>query len=181
MEETERILGGGLDVPTNPEVDAYFDKTVGGRADQAGSYAACGITSRRGQALDRIGGTERGPPGFPVTRSSGADIVDDICHRLKFSRAAGEFVVSVVRHHMRPWTMASPGTTPSGRAIRDFRQRAGGAAVAVLFLHLADYRGARGPMLTTQEWRDRVELVDRMLTGVLEQEAPGGGAAGLLP
>ena len=109
-----------------------------------------------------------GNPQFLDHETVGANMVSSICRRLRFSGATRDFLSSVVRHHMRPWTISPAGRMPSTRAIRKFRQRAGDAAVAVLVLHLADLRGARGFTLTTEEWDGRVELVRRMIDWVQE-------------
>ena len=160
-------MAGELDLGFGPEVEAYFNEVVGD-----------GLTRRElmpfAALLHDIGKPETaslrpdGNPQFLDHETVGANMVSSICRRLRFSGATRDFLSSVVRHHMRPWTISPAGRMPSTRAIRKFRQRAGDAAVAVLVLHLADLRGARGFTLTTEEWDGRVELVRRMIDWVQE-------------
>ena len=160
-------MEGEFDLDFGPEVEAYFDEPVGD-----------GLTRRQlmpfAALLHDIGKPETasvrpdGNPQFLDHEVVGAHAVSSICKRLRFSGAARDFLVSVVRHHMRPWSISPAGRIPTPKAVRKFYQRAGDTAVAVLVLHLADLRGSRVYMLTPEEWDARVAFVRRMIDWVQE-------------
>ena len=109
-----------------------------------------------------------GEPQFLGHDEAGADMVAVVCRRFKFSAAVKTFITSAVRHHMRPFFLSHTGL-PSMRAVRRFCIKAGDSAVAVLVLHLADIRAARGPRLNPVEYEERVHFVTYVLAGLREQ------------
>ena len=169
VEELDRLVGEH-GVPFGPEVDRYFDEPVGDGLTRRDLMPLAGLFHDIGKP-ETVSARPDGNPRFLLHERVGADMVAAICMKLKFSRPVRVFLASVVRNHMRPWSIAPEGRVPSVRAIRKFHQQVGNAAVAVLVLHLADLRGARGYMLTTEEWDARVALVGRIIAGVRDQEA----------
>ena len=165
-----RGLVGEHGVPFGPEVVRYFDEPVGDGLTRRDLMPLAGAVPRHRQARNRFGQGRTATLRFLLHESVGADMVAAICMRLKFSRPVRVFLTSVVRNHMRPWSIAPEGRVPSVRAIRKFHQQVGDTAVAVLALHLADLRGARRYKLTAEEWDMRVQLVRRVIAGVHEQE-----------
>ena len=53
---------------------------------------------------------------------------------------------------------------PSQRAMYKFFRDLGESAYSVLYLSLADYLAARGPMLETEDWLRRVDVVNYVVT-----------------
>ena len=169
VEELDRLVGEH-GVPFGPEAVRYFDEPVGDGLTRRDLMPFAALFHDIGKP-GTVSARPAGNPRFLLHERVGADMVAAICARLKFSRPVRVFLTSVVRNHMRPWSIAPEGRAPSVRAIRKFHQQVGNAAVAVLVLHLADLRGARGYMLTTEEWDARVALVGRIIAGVRDQEA----------
>ena len=166
VEELDGIVGNN-GVPFGPEVDAYFDEPVGDGLTRRELMPLAALLHDIGKP-ETISARPDGKPQFLDHEKVGANMVAAVCRRLKFSRAVRDFLTSVVRHHMRPWTIAPAGRMPSTRAVRKFRQSTVDAAVAVLVLHLADLRGSRVYMLTPEEWEARLHLVRRMIDWVQE-------------
>ena len=166
VEELDGIVGNN-GVLFGPEVDAYFEEPVGDGLTRRELMPLAALLHDIGKP-ETVSARPDGKPQFLGHEKVGADMVAAACRRFKFSRAVRDFLTSVVRHHMRPWTIAPAGRMPSTRAVRKFRQSTGDAAVAVLVLHLADLRGSRVYMLTAEEWEARLHLIRRMIDWVQE-------------
>jgi poly(A) polymerase len=104
--------------------------------------------------------------------SMGAEMVRGILNRLRLSGRGTDLLCAAVQHHLRPAQMAQKGEMPTGRAIFRFFRDAGDAAVPTLYLNLADYIAARGPMLSESEWADYCGLVGHILREGLDEKAP---------
>lgn len=111
---------------------------------------------------------ENGRVRFFGHHKAGADVVDGILTRMRFGTRGRKFVVGLVRHHLRPRQMAEPGAKPTMRAVSRFFRNLGDAAVSVLYLNMADYLAARGPLLDRAEWREHCELIAHILGGTSE-------------
>ena len=164
--ELDRVAGE-LDLDFGPEVDAYFDEHVGDGLTRRELMPFAALLHDIGKP-ETVSARPDGNPQFLDHEVVGANMVAAVCRRLRFSRTVRDFLTSVVRHHMRPWSISPDGRMPSARAVRKFHQRAGDSATAVLVLHLADLRGSRVYMLTPEEWDARVRLVRRLIDGVQE-------------
>jgi poly(A) polymerase len=93
----------------------------------------------------------------------GATKAAEICRRLRFGNAEGEFVALLVEEHLRPTMLAKPGEPPSKRALFKFFRDLGDAGPACLFLMLGDGAAAAGPRLTRDSWIRRVSYVSYLL------------------
>ena len=102
----------------------------------------------------------------------GAEMVGPIMRRLRFGTQETRHVETIVLHHLRPGLMNSPGEPPTNRATYKYFRDAGRAAVDTVLVNLADYRAARGPMLTWEEWDRYTENCRRILSKGFEQKAP---------
>ncbi len=71
----------------------------------------------------------------------GARLARDVLVRLRFSRQVNDWVVSIVRWHLRPLLLAREMTV-SRRALHRFFRDAGEAGVSVVLLALADHLAA---------------------------------------
>ena len=157
VHEMDRVLAGRADFEISPEVEHDLNQPVGDGLTRRHLMGLAALLHDIGKP-QTVSLRPDGEPQFLGHEDSGACAVGAICRRLKFSRAVRIFLVGVVKNHMRPFTLAPESV--SLRAIRRFRTRTGCAAHAVLLLHLADLRGARGDMLTSAEYDGHVRKVD---------------------
>ncbi|MFQ5872784.1 MAG: CCA tRNA nucleotidyltransferase [Dehalococcoidia bacterium] len=101
----------------------------------------------------------------------GADMAGRIMRRLRFSTRETKHVQTIVLHHLRPGLMSTPGELPTAKAIYRYFRDTGEAAIDTVFVNLADYRAARGPMLGWEEWHRYAECCRHILsTGLAREE-----------
>ena len=86
--------------------------------------------------------------GHPET---GAEVVESILERLRFSAKEIKLVTLMVKHHMRP-TQLSQDAMPTSRAIYRYFRDTGDAGIDTLYLSLADHLATRGPGLLPDQW-----------------------------
>jgi len=87
---------------------------------------------------------------------------------LRLSGEEGEWVMTLVAHHMRPVVLAQGGTVSRRAAYRFFKDT-GSAGVEVCLLTLADLLGTRGIELGQAEWAARVDTVVTLLDAYYRQ------------
>lgn len=167
--QLELVLDGRAGVEADAPMNEYLDRQVGDGLTRRDLLPLAALLHDVGKPETMSLRTD-GEPQFLGHEQSGADMVRDICHRLRFSSDATTFLVEVVRNHMRPFSLAAPGRRVSARAIRKFATRCGDTAQAVLLLHLADLRAARGSRLEAGEYRRHLEMVDRVTAGMRRQD-----------
>jgi poly(A) polymerase len=93
----------------------------------------------------------------------GAQLVETMAGRIRLSSNASQFLYTLVRQHLRPSQMSQLGKMPTPRAVYRFFRDSGDAAIAVLYLNLADYLAARGPNLDLDDWSKHVSIVKFIL------------------
>ena len=93
----------------------------------------------------------------------GEQIAGEILQRLRFGRRGQRLVRSMIRHHLRPRQMAGRGELPTERAIQRYYRDLDDAALDTLYLNMADFLAARGPLLTPEEMAVQVRVIDRIL------------------
>jgi poly(A) polymerase len=102
----------------------------------------------------------------------GAEVSAEILKRLRLSGRGTELVRLMVHHHLRPSQMASKGELPSDRAVYRYFRDVGDAAIDTLYLNMADYLAARGPLLGAEEWTEHCRVINHILQEHLEGKAP---------
>ena len=102
--------------------------------------------------------------------AEGAEVAGNILRRLRFSRAGIDLVSTTVEHHLRPGQMAKKGELPSRRAVYRYHRDLGEAAVDTVYLNMADYLAARGPVLDKEDWDYRREVARHILRGASGSE-----------
>jgi putative nucleotidyltransferase with HDIG domain len=100
----------------------------------------------------------------------GARVAQRIMRRLRFSHRETAWVVTLVEEHLRPLQLASPGETPTRRALARFFRDTGDAATGLLLLSLADHLAARGPMASEAAWRAHIAYLAWVLRARFEDE-----------
>ena len=104
--------------------------------------------------------------GHPET---GAEIVERILERLRFSTKEIKLVSTMVKYHLRP-TQMSQDDLPTSRAIYRYFRDAGDAAIDTLYLSLADHLATRGPVLLRDHWEYHTKLVTYILREHFQQK-----------
>ena len=79
---------------------------------------------------------------------------------LRISARGIRCVSTMVKAHLRPVQMSQELELPSKRAIYRFFRDLEESAYSVLYLSLADYLAARGPILEMEDWLRHVDLVN---------------------
>ena len=93
----------------------------------------------------------------------GEEIAGNILRRLRVGRRGDRLVRGMIRHHLRPRQMAGSGELPTERAIFRYYRDLDDAALDTLYLNMADFLAARGPVLTPEEMEAQVRVIDRIL------------------
>ena len=102
--------------------------------------------------------------------TEGAEIARAALTRLRLSRRGVDMVSGMVRHHLRPGQMAQGDDLPSARAVYRYYRDVGDVAVDTVYLNLADYAAARGPMLGEEEWAVRCRTAAHILKAAVAPE-----------
>ena len=111
----------------------------------------------------------------------GEEIAADIMGRLRFGRKGARLVGAMIRHHLRPRQMADRGKMPTNRAIFRYYRDLGDAALDTLYLNMADFLAARGPMLAPEEMAAQARVIGHILAvGPQPHERTRAKRAGLL-
>lgn len=92
----------------------------------------------------------------------GADLAYEALRRLRFNEAEARRVALIVRHHMRPLTLAASGS-PSRRATFRYFRDLGDAGIDVALLSLADVLGTYGDSLTPDAWQSALDMAAALL------------------
>jgi len=105
---------------------------------------------------------ESGRIRFFGHEQTGARVVADVFHRLRFSRPEVRTAETIVRHHMRPLLLASQQSV-SSRAVYRFFRDTEHAGVDVVLHSLADQRATYAPGTEEDAWARLVGVAARML------------------
>ncbi|NPA90933.1 MAG: HDIG domain-containing protein [Chloroflexi bacterium] len=110
---------------------------------------------------------ERGRIVFFNHERVGAAITADAMRRLRFARREVEHMVTLVRHHMRPFALVRQVVkehqeVPSRRAVYRFFRDTGDAGVDVLLINLADDWATYGPRLRMGYWEKRLSVLPHL-------------------
>lgn len=127
------------------------------------------IAKPQTKAVDASGRTR-----FLGHPKQGATVAEERLRSLRISARGVRSVSAMVEAHLRPTQMSQEMERPSQRAMYRFFRDMEESAYSVLYLSLADYLAARGPMLESEDWLRRVELVNYVVAESRREEAPGG-------
>jgi poly(A) polymerase len=112
---------------------------------------------------------ENGKMRFLGHPESGAEVVQKIMERLRFSAKETKLVTLMTRYHMRP-TQTSHDGMPTARAIYRYFRDTGDAGIDTLYLSLADHLATRGPGLLPDQWEYHTQLVAHVLEEHFKQK-----------
>ena len=154
-------------VPTFPDMDSYFEERISDGHSRSTLVRLSGLLHDIAKPATKTR-EENGRIRFLGHHKVGAEVVDEILGRLRFGTRGRQFVRGIVRHHLRPKLMAERGALPTRRAIFRYHREVGDAAIATLYLNMADYLAARGPLLERDEWREHCDLMAYILNADFE-------------
>ena len=110
----------------------------------------------------------------------GEETAGEILRRLRVSRRGAGMVKKMIRHHLRPRQMAGKGELPTRRAIHRYYRDLGDVGLDTLYLNMADFLAARGPLLTPSEMRTQVGVIGHILAVGPQRKTPVASRKGLL-
>ena len=110
----------------------------------------------------------------------GEELAEDILTRLRVGRRGIGMVRGMVRHHLRPRQMGNKGELPTNRAIHRYYRDLGDVALDTLYLNMADFLAARGPLLTPEEMRIQSRVINHILMVGPQKRTPVASRRGLL-
>ena len=110
----------------------------------------------------------------------GEETAGEILRRLRVSRKGAGMVKRMIRHHLRPRQMAGKGELPTRRAIHRYYRDLGDVALDTLYLNMADFLAARGPLLTPSEMGTQVGVIGHILAVGPQRKTPVASRKGLL-
>ena len=163
-----------LGLPWPREVSEYFaEELVSGRTRAIITKLAClfhDVAKPQTRTIDSDGRMR-----FFGHGEQGARIAADAMARLRFSRREIDFASATIAHHLRPVQMSQNLEPPSKRAIYRYREALGDAGIATLYLSMADYLAAKGPMLEMPKWETRSRYCGLVLDRLLVHDSLPGG------
>ena len=95
--------------------------------------------------------------------TEGEAMAGAIARRLRLSGRGATLISQIVRHHLRPGQLGREGALPTRRAMYRFFRDAGDAAIDTIYVNLADFLAARGPLLYREEWEHACRVAKMML------------------
>ncbi len=155
-------------VPTFPDMDSYFQERISDGHSRSTLVRLSGLLHDIAKPSTKTR-EENGRIRFLGHHKVGAEVVDEILDRLRFGTRGRQFVRTLVRHHLRPKQLAEREAMPTRRALFRYYRELGDAAKSTLYLNMADYLAARGPLLERGEWQEHCDLMEFILNAELEK------------
>lgn len=100
----------------------------------------------------------------------GAVVAGEVFRRLRFSAREVRLAEMLIKDHLRPGQLASPGEPPTARALFRLFRDLGEDVPDLLVLNLADGAAAAGPRQTVEQWRMHVAYTGWILRQRQERE-----------
>ena len=110
----------------------------------------------------------------------GAEIAQGILGRLRVGRKGVNMVSGMIRHHLRPRQMSNRAELPTHRAVHRYYRDLGDVALDTLYLNMADFLAARGPLLTLDEMRNQSRIINHILNVGPQKQTVAASRKGLL-
>ena len=158
-------------VPWNDQLHAYFQEVAGEGHTRSTLLKLAGLLHDIAKPATRTMDSE-GRIRFLGHHSQGAVIARTILQRLRMSRRTVQMIETEIEHHLRPGQMSHGTELATLRAVYRYFRSAGNLAIDTLYLNLADYLAARGPLLEHGEWAAYTTKVKHILETGLTQEQP---------
>ena len=111
----------------------------------------------------------------------GEDMAAAAARRLRMGGRAVRHLRAMVRHHLRPRQMSNGDGLPTPRAVHRYYRDLGDVALDTLYLNMADFLAARGPLLAPPEMERQARTISHILrVGPQKPEARTRKMSGLL-
>ena len=166
-------------MPWSEDVADYFAEEVSGGVDRAVlTKLACLLHDVAKPQTKTV--EESGKTRFLGHPEQGSEVTEAVMDRLHFSRRANAYVSLLVRQHLRPMQLSNNLETPTRRALYRFKRDLGDAAIGAVWLAMADFLAAKGPMLDPNEWRRRVSHCSLVMESILAEPADDKAAPQLV-
>ena len=110
----------------------------------------------------------------------GEETAGVILTRLRVGRRGTRLAQTMIRHHLRPRQMAGRGELPTDRAIHRYYRDLADAALDTLYLNMADFLAARGPLLTPAEMERQATVIGHILAVGPQRRTPPSRRVALL-
>ena len=166
-------------MPWSAHLADYFAEEVSGGVDRTVlTKLACllhDISKPQTKTVEESGKTR-----FLGHPEQGAEVTEAVMERLHFSRRANAYVSLLVRQHLRPMQLSNNLETPTRRALYRYKRDLGDAAIGAVWLSMADFLAAKGPMLDPNEWRRRVSHCSLVMESILAEPADDKAAPQLV-
>ncbi len=150
LRQAPATLPGIEETPWDDDLQRHFREGIGGGHDRALLLKLAALLHDVAKPATKTIEAD-GRIRFLGHPKLGAQMSEVILSRLRFSIRETRLIVCMVEEHLRPGLLCRDGE-PSRRALYRYFRDAGEAAIATLFLSLADYRAARGPLLEPGDW-----------------------------
>ena len=176
--QVERILPQGDPIPEDfsasvvprfESIDDYFNQEIGDGHNRLTMLKLAGLLHDIAKPATKTVESS-GRIRFLGHHRDGAEMAEDILSRLRFSGKWINLVNTMVESHLRPGQMSNKGAMPTSRAIYRYYRDVGEAAIDTLYLNMADYLAARGPLLEKEEWINYCATIRHILK---ERPSPG--------
>lgn len=143
-------------VPWSPEISEYFNKKNNGEVSRGALLKLAALLHDVAKPATRALDGER--LRFLGHAQKGAEIIELIMHRLRFSKRETDIVSRIVYHHLRPGQLTNEDL-PSPRAIYRYFRDLEDIAVDVLYFSLADHLATRGPNIDPENWKKHTGMI----------------------
>ena len=147
----------------NDEFKFYFDEPAGDNHSRRTLLKLGALLHDIGKPKTKVV-EDDGRTRFLGHSDLGAKMSSERLNSLRCSSKTKKNICGMVEHHLRPFQLAQDGDMPTSRAIYRYFRDLGDIAVEVLYLSLADYRAAKGPLLDPVQWQQRIASTDFVLT-----------------
>ncbi|MSQ31911.1 MAG: HD domain-containing protein [Dehalococcoidia bacterium] len=151
----------------NPEVEAYFQTPVGAEISRIGLIKLAALFHDIAKPETKMV-DEKGKMHFYGHPEQGAEKIIAIMRRLRFSGKETEFVEKLVKYHLRPGLINGNLELPTRRAVYRYYRDTKPVSIDLLYMNLADYLAARGPLLEIEEWKRYSAKVRYTFAGIDE-------------
>jgi poly(A) polymerase len=149
-------------IPWTEAIATYFNHPVNGGASRLALTRLAALIHDIAKPETKTL-AENGRVRFYGHAGRGAETAVEMLKRLRFSQKEIKLVAAMVDAHMRPTQMGPEAMLPTPRAAYRYLRDTGEAAVATLYLSLADHLAARGPTLELDNFREHVTIVGYVL------------------
>ncbi|MFH1141163.1 MAG: HD domain-containing protein [Chloroflexota bacterium] len=158
-------------IPWDDALAARFQEVVGEGHTRSTFLKLAGLLHDIAKPATRTV-DEEGRIRFKGHQSQGATIAQAVLGRLRLSRKTIDMIAAQIEHHLRPAQMSQEAELATPKAVYRYFRSAGDVAIDTLYLNLADYLAARGPLLEREEWAAYTAKVRHIMVTGLAQEQP---------